>query len=474
MSASNRRTARWLVLAIGVATVTLTAHVSLPDTPSGRQFTQWLEVFNRGDRQAQEQYYQAQWPSRPSTVDALALRDQSGGFDVLRIEEATPSRLVALAGDRLSDAVVRLTFEVEPEPPHRIVRFGVQGAARPADLAIPRLTESDLSKTLARRLDELVANDQFAGAVLVAKNGVPIFSAAYGLADRERTTPNRLDTRFRNGSMSKMFTAVAVLSLVQAGKVGLHDSIAMQLPDYPNRLLATKVTIQHLLTHTGGTGDIFGPQFAARRLDLRSHQDYLTLYGTRDVLFEPGSRWAYSNYGFVLLAAVIEKVSGQSYYDYLRDHVYAAAGMTSTGAEPEDDETVKRAIGYMKPPRTSIWRPNTDTLPYRGNAAGGGYTTIEDLLRFANALTAHRLLNATYTAMLTTGKVPTSSGQYAYGFNEMMISGVRAVGHSGGAPGQSGELLMFPESGYVVAVLANMDAAAPRVSRFVANRVPAR
>jgi len=132
-----------------------------------------------------------------------------------------------------------------------------------------------------------------------------------------------------------------------------------------------------------------------------------------------------------------------------------------------------RAIGYMKSAGNG-WQPNTGTLPYRGMAAGGGYTTVEDLLRFATALTNHRLLNARFTALLTTGKVAAPQGQYAYGFYDLVIGGIRAVGHAGGAPGQSGDLLMFPESGYVVAVLANIDAAAPSIARFIANRVPAR
>src|SRR5262249_18452443 len=159
-----------------------------------------------------------------------------------------------------------------------------------------------------------------------ASNGKTIFSQAYSLADRETKTPNTLNTRFRIGSMNKMFTAVATLQLVQEGKVHLDDPLIKYLPDYPNKDLATKVTIQHLLTHTGGTGDIFGPEFAAHRLEIRTLDDYVKLYGARPLRFDPGSKWEYSNYGFLLLGIVIEKASGQSYYDYVRDHVYKPAG----------------------------------------------------------------------------------------------------------------------------------------------------
>ena len=118
--------------------------------------------------------------------------------------------------------------------------------------------------------------------------------------------------------MNKMFTAVAIIQLVEAGKVKLTAPLGKYLRDYPNQEVATKVTMQQLLTHTGGTGDIFGPEFDAHRLELRKLADYVKLYGKRGLEFEPGSKWAYSNYGFILLGAVIEKVSGQSYYDYVR------------------------------------------------------------------------------------------------------------------------------------------------------------
>ena len=467
-----------VVLVIVSAALSVTAPVvqaQLPDTPAARQLARWLETFNQGDRDARQRFVSEQWPSRPNqNVDQdLALRARTGGFILLRVEESTSTRTAVLVQERDSDAVARLTIEVEEAAPHRIIRFEPQVIPRPADLAIARLSEAELIKALRADLENRAAADSFSGAVLVAKNGKAIFTGAYGLADRERKVSNTLDTRFRNGSMNKMFTAVATLSLVQAGKLALDDPIAKHLTDYPNKTLASKVTIHHLLTHTGGTGDIFGPQFSTRRLELKTHQDYLNLYGARDLMFEPGSRWMYSNYGFVLLGAIIEKISGQSYYDYVRDHVYKPAGMTLTASDPEDQVVANRSVGYMRPRGVAGLQPNTDTLPYRGMAAGGGYTTVEDLLRFANALTSHKLLNAQYTTLLTTGKVDAGGGKYAYGFNEQTAGGVRSIGHGGGAPGMNGDLVIYPDSGYTIAVLANMDPpAAQRISSFVGTRLP--
>src|SRR5262249_36336481 len=151
---------------------------------------------------------------------------------------------------------------------------------------------------------------------------------------------------------------------------------------------------------TGGTGDFFGPEFDAHRLELKTLDDYVTLFGKRGPAFEPGSRWAYSNYGMLLLGVVIQRVSGQSYYDYVAEHVYKPAGMTRTGSEPESEIVSGRSSGYMRARGGSGWTPNTDTLPYRGTSAGGGYSTVVDLLKFAEALMGHKLLNAENTTLL--------------------------------------------------------------------------
>ena len=146
--------------------------------------------------------------------------------------------------------------------------------------------------------------------------------------------------------------------------------------------------------------------------------------------------------------------------------------MTSTGSEPEDKTVPERSAGYTKMDST-VWSPNTDTLPFRGTSAGGGYSTVEDLTRFAEGLKNHKLLDALYTEMLTTGKPGTPDNTYAYGFEDRLVNGMRCVGHGGGAPGMNGDLRICPESGYVVAVLANLDPpAASRVSDFILNRLP--
>jgi CubicO group peptidase (beta-lactamase class C family) len=218
-----------------------------------------------------------------------------------------------------------------------------------------------------RHAAERARADEFAGAVLVARHGKVLLQDAWGRADRKADTANTPTTRFRIGSMNKMFTAVATLQLIQAHKLALDDPIGQHLPDYPNKQVAAKVTVRHLLTHTGGTGDIFGPEFDQHRLQLREHRDYLKLYGSRGLTHDPGARFEYSNYGFVLLGALIEHVSGMPYDDYVRDHIFRPAGMRSTGSLPESVDVPGRAVGYLRPSpggRRRAVRPGPG--PWRG------------------------------------------------------------------------------------------------------------
>jgi D-alanyl-D-alanine carboxypeptidase len=343
-----------------------------------------------------------------------------------------------------------------------------------------RLTQAQALAALADHAAERARADEFAGAVLVARHGKVLLNDAWGRTDRKAGTANTPATRFRIGSMNKMFTAVATLQLIEAHKLALDDPIGRYLPNYPNQQVAAKVTVRHLLTHTGGTGDIFGPEFDQHRRQLREHRDYLKLYGRRGLSFEPGARFEYSNYGFVLLGALIEQVSGVSYDDYVDDHVFRPAGMGSTGSLPESVEVPDRAVGYHRTSPGGGWEPNTDTLPWRGTAAGGGYSTVGDLLRFAQALGSGRLISeATLAEATRPHQQQYGYGfdvQYGYGFDvqgQGQLRSYRSYGHGGGAPGMNGELRVFPELGYVVVSLSNLDPpAASELVEFFTLRMP--
>jgi CubicO group peptidase (beta-lactamase class C family) len=310
--------------------------------------------------------------------------------------------------------------------------------------------------------------------VLIAKNGKPILERAYGLASKGFNIPNRTDTKFNLASMNKMFTAVAIAQLAEQGKLSFDDTILKHLPDYPNRSVAERVTIHQLLTHTSGLGDFFNEKFEQRKTRLRSVQDHFPLFVNDPLLFEPGQKWRYSNAGFIVLGAIIEKLSGQNYFDYVRDHIYKPAGMLNTDSYETDREVVNRATGYTEIGPTNRAEPgplrnNLMINPVKGSPAGGGYSTVEDMLRFNAALLHHKLLSEKFTVLVLTGKVEVGppNEKYGYGFMESQTNGTRIVGHGGTSPGANTKFDMYPEAGYTVIVLANYD---PRAAERVADR----
>jgi CubicO group peptidase (beta-lactamase class C family) len=263
--------------------------------------------------------------------------------------------------------------------------------------------------------------------------------------------------------MDKMFTAVAVLQLVEQGQLSLEAAISNYWPDYPNPEVANTVTLQHLLTHTAGMGDVFEGDFFTTPADqLRSLDGYLPLFVDEPLQFEPGTQFAYSNEGYIILGLIIERVTGGTYWEYVRENIFQPSGMTHTGAIDLGTEAPNRAIGYTSVDaegnQTGEMTDHTPLMPIVGTSAGGGYSTVGDLLAFSNALLGNQLLSPESTALALTGQVEVRDGiQYAYGFFDKLIGGQRVVGHTGGAPGVCNFMEMFLDTGYTVIVLSNSD-----------------
>jgi len=295
-------------------------------------------------------------------------------------------------------------------------------------------------------LDSLAKLNQFSGVVLVAQGGVPQFERAYGMADREAGRANNLETSFNLGSINKLFTGIAIRQLAAAGKLNIDSSLARAWPDYPNQDAAPKVTIRQILEHRSGIqGNVFAAPAGKTRHDVVTLQDYFELFKNDPLQFEPGSRQQYSNAGYIVLGLLIERLSGENYFEYVRRHIYEPAGMTQTGSWRVDRWPANTALGYTRggqdaPPDAAVKR-NTDFLPGKGSSAGGGYSTAHDLLRLLNALREHKVANGPEAGM---------------------------VGIAGGAPGLNAAVEGGLPGGYDVIVLANLDPpAAERVVRLI-------
>ena len=295
-------------------------------------------------------------------------------------------------------------------------------------------------------VDSLAKNGQFSGVVLVAQHGAPVFERAYGMADREAARANDLETSFNLGSINKLFTSIAIEQLAAAGKLNIDSSLARAWPDYPNQDVGRRVTIRQIREHRSGIqGNIFAAPPGKTRHDVVTLQDYFELFKNEPLQFEPGSRQQYSNAGYVVLGLLIERLSGENYYEYVRRHIYEPAGMTQTGSWRIDRWPANTAIGYTRggedAPANAPLQRNADLLPGKGSSAGGGYSTAHDLLHFLNAVREHKVANAPAAGM---------------------------IGIAGGAPGLNAAMEGDLPGGYDVIVLANLDPpAATRVARLI-------
>ncbi len=318
-----------------------------------------------------------------------------------------------------------------------------------------KLSDKEIVERLKMYMEKVVEADEFSGSVIVAKNGTPLFKKAYGLASKSYLVPNKVDTKFNIASMGKMFTGVAIAQLAQQGKLSFDDPVGKYLSsDWIKPELGDKIQIQHLLTHTSGFGTYFRKMYTQiKQPFFRNIDDYKILIADETPAFEPGTRWSYSNTGMLLLGVVIEKVTGESYFDYIRDHIYATAGMLNSDAYDKDIPLNNRASGYKK--EGVQWRSIPFTRMLKGGPSGGGLSTIEDLLKFDIALRAYRLLSPEYTEIVLTAKPDINSTHYGYGFFVSKGDVGRIAEHGGDGTGISSQFKMYLDTGYTVAVLSN-------------------
>ncbi len=331
-------------------------------------------------------------------------------------------------------------------------------------------------------LEEKAGNNEFSGSVLLAKEFHPIFKYVFGFANKEKHVPNKIDTKFNLGSCNKMFTGVAIAQLVKRGLLGFQDLVGKHLPDYPNQEVKEKVTIHHLLTHTSGMGHYLAnkAKFLATRNKLKSIADFVNYFKDEPLSFEPGTKYEYSGNGFELLGAIIEAISGESYYEYVKENIFNVAGMQNTDSYELNPADQTIAVGYTR--RGDDGEPRQEgerrdalfmALP-KGGAGGGGYSTCPDMLKFCQALLENKLLNPETAKLVITPKVEvgTKNGEtlyYGYGFQIMDVGdGHLRIGHGGTYAGVSARIDMYPWLNYTAIVLSNYDEPA---AHKVANEI---
>lgn len=352
-----------------------------------------------------------------------------------------------------------LQISLDVSEDSKVAGMGVQMIDPPSDASEKGLSDAQISDTLSQYMDARVAAGEFSGSVALAKNGELLFARAYGLADTGTGAKNTLDTPINLGSMNKMFTGLAIAQLVAEGKLAYTDKVGQYLPEYPNQQVRDEVTIHQLLTHTSGIGSYWNDAYMENKNTLQSVDDFAALITDQPLVAEPGAGFNYSNGGPVVLGLIIEKVTGQDYYDYVQTHIYDPAGMVHSGHFDKSENISGKATGYFVPHETgaSEMISNFEDLGRIGSPAGGGYASANDLLAFAAALYDGSLLDAKHREEMTSYKVKMGPDDgYAYLYGDFRANGERYIGHNGGAPGINAEFAVFPDSGYVIVVLSNI------------------
>jgi D-alanyl-D-alanine carboxypeptidase len=341
--------------------------------------------------------------------------------------------------------------------------------ARPAATAATPATDAELAAAVEAMLAPKFAANRPGVVVLVARNGTPIYRKAFGLADVEAKTPLTPESVLRIASITKQFTAVGLLKLVDAGKVRLDDDIRKYLPELPEAAAVT--TIEHLLTHTSGIADYTElPEWQSRMREPMTPGQIIDLIKDRPHVVAPGETWKYNNSGYFLLGVVIERVSGQSYADYMQDEVFAPLGMTRTGYGADEPSAPGEARGYaLKDGAVVPAPPLSMTHPY---ASGALVSSVDDMLKWDESFHSGRLLKPdTQKRIFASGvlKNGTATG-YGYGFGVSEVEGHRVEQHNGGINGFASQALRMPGQHLYIVLLSNIEQP-PVALEFVSEKI---
>ena len=325
---------------------------------------------------------------------------------------------------------------------------------------------------------KLAAADEFSGVVLLTRRGQPLVRRAYGLADRKARRPNTPETLFMLSSVSKMFTAVAIAKLVERKQLSFDSTVGSLLPEYPSAEAREQVTVRHLLTMSSGIPDLFRvPEFWAEVATTKSPTDLWKFFATSPLQFRPGTQWSYSNSNFLLLGAIIERRTGHAFTSVVEAELFRPLGLVSTRYEVAGFP--KPALGYTRTPPAGAredsarWFPAWEE-PKPGDDCmictpmGGGYSTADDVGRFADALVGNRILNREMTALVLTGYIEADyGGRDGLGFETRLVNGVKIAGHRGSFAGSSNQVEFYPDLGYVLVILGNTDGGTEAIAAHV-------
>jgi len=438
---------------------------TVPDTPVGRVAADLLHHVNDD---APEQV--RAWA--PTVLSPAIGKDDAADFVAGVVSAAREGGGVSLVDAHIQQGLLVLTVKArrggqmalfllaaDPARPDKLGEAHLMPMDDPAlyaDWPATAVSRAQMQRLIHAALDRLVRTGDFSGCVTVVEGGETVFDECRGLAERRFGVPIDHETKFHVGSIGKMFTAVAIAQLVEAGKLSWDATLAQVLPEYADQAAAKDITVWELLHHTAGLGDVLVPEYFAHREQFTQPADFLDLIARQPKTGEPGKEWTYSNAGYLLLGRIVEKASHESYFDYVQRHVFARAGMQASGFDALDEVTPKLAVGYFHDGLfSSDWKADWMKTPFKGDPAGGSYSTNTDLLRFARALREGQLVKPATLARMFDDAVPAGPGTYAAGFGDRLSHGRHIRGHAGGIEGTDANLQMVWGTDAAVALTSN-------------------
>jgi CubicO group peptidase (beta-lactamase class C family) len=447
----------------------------MPEGMKGERIRSLIDMVNAGDPERVRKFINTACteqfrnfaPMDEHIGVALGFFRQTGGIDFSGIRTYVPERagetVVIVRGRNLEDWW-GITLRFGDAPGFLLSGIGFNNARPPKDIKAPPLSEDALVAQTRELLTRLIAKGVFSGALLIARGEKGLLAMAGGEASKAFHVPNNVDTKFNLGSMNKMFTATAVIQLVEKGKLSLADPISKFIDEsWLPKAVTEKITIRHLLTHSSGLGSYFNETYQkSSRALFRKLDDYKPLIKDDRPAFEPGARFQYSNTGMFLLGVVIEKVTGKDYFDYIREVIYSPAGMKNTDCYEMDYPVENLAIGYSPDWKSPYgWQNNLYKHVIKGGPAGGGFSTVKDLHKFALALIGGKYVSKESLKEMWTDHL---GANYGYGFSVTTGAAGKVVGHGGGFDGINSNLDIYLDSGYIVAVMSNTDRGASPVA----------
>ncbi|MEI5637839.1 serine hydrolase domain-containing protein [Pseudoalteromonas sp. UG3-1] len=379
--------AKTLLLVLTLVLMSVNVKAQLPAQLDPKQVvSQFLRVFNSNNLETITHYVDnhlseetaARWQGAGTkryiiyTMNSsLSHKSLQQVGDIAQEEQQQRVRITAPITSKATGLDYELVINVGAHAPHSLISWYLT----PSDRNKPdgKVSEAEMVKVLSELIKKLAKNGVFSGAVLLAKGEEILLQQAHGLASRRYDVKNNLETKFQIGSMNKMFTGIAIMQLVEAGKLSLNDKLTQYVDrEYFGTGNFDAITIAQLLTHTSGLGAV--PSYQAKQTEIRTLKQRLGLYKEVQLNFPPGSRWGYSSTGMDMLGHVIEAVTQQSYYDYIDDNIYHKAKMLSSGSFDIDLPVKNTARGYWYSIDTKAITENLVKQHVKGSPAGGGYS----------------------------------------------------------------------------------------------------